>query len=363
MIFTMIWERYFLREVLKLFSLFLICFYGLYVLIDYASHTSALPHHQTQIEAQALIRYYLFVFSSRADLLLPLALLIATIKTLCTLNQQHEIVALMAGGLKIKTLLRPFIFLALLCTALLFLNEQFLLPGALKKLRKIEESSKHRKRRHKSGIAVHHLILEDGTLFLFQDYDSAEEKFFDTYWIRSLDEIYRIKQLSPYQLPPTGYFVDHLVRQPSGELIQKESWPSHVFPNLTFNKEILQSTILDSEALSLTEIWQEAPSSFQKNFSEKESKLLTVFHWKWAIPWLCLFAVLAPAPFCLNFSRQLPVFFIYICGIFGLIAFYMFMDAMLVMAKRQVMHPIWAIWIPFSIAGLIFGWRYAKLGR
>ena len=49
MMLVKIWEKYFFCEFIKIFFLFLCCFYGLYVLIDYASHTSALPHHQVQI--------------------------------------------------------------------------------------------------------------------------------------------------------------------------------------------------------------------------------------------------------------------------------------------------------------------------
>jgi lipopolysaccharide export system permease protein len=97
MIFIKIWERYFLKETLKIFFLFLFCFYGLYVLIDYASHTSGLPHHQIKISGKELIRYYLFIFSSRAEILIPFALLISTIKTICSLNISRELVALKGG--------------------------------------------------------------------------------------------------------------------------------------------------------------------------------------------------------------------------------------------------------------------------
>jgi lipopolysaccharide export system permease protein len=83
------------------------------VLIDYASHTSALPHHQTQVKLKELARYYLFTFSSRAEILIPFALLIALIKTLCTLNTRNELIALMASGIKLQTLVRPFFYVGL----------------------------------------------------------------------------------------------------------------------------------------------------------------------------------------------------------------------------------------------------------
>lgn len=358
--FRLIWERYFLRQFCGLFFLFLFCFYGLYVLIDYASHTSALSSHHVQISWDEIFRYYLYVFASRAEILLPLALLIAFVKTACALNSNQELVALMAGGFKLNHLMRPFLYVGFLCLLLMYANEQFLMPTALKKLRRIEESTKHQKHRHAPEIAVHHLILEDGSLFLFQDYDQIKERFFDAYWIESIDSIYRIKYLSPLTMIPKGFFVDHLVRQPTGELLHDAGYGEYDFPSIKFNPEILQSAILEPDILSLTDLVKEA-SEVSPRLNEKESKILTALYWKLALPWLCLLAIIAPAPFCVRFSRQLPIFLIYMCSLFGLIAFYMFMDAAQVVAKRQVIAPFWAICGPFLALFGIFGRRYAKM--
>jgi lipopolysaccharide export system permease protein len=237
MIFTQIWERYFFKEIIKIFFFFLFCFYGLYVLIDYASHTSALPHHSSQIKWQELTRYYLFIFASRAEILIPLALLIATIKTLCSLNHSHEWVALMAGGFKTHTLLRPFLLVGLTGAMLIYINEQYLLPPALKKLRFIEDANKHQSHRNKLSLAARHLLLEDGSVLLFQSYDTAQERFFDAYWIQSADQIYRIKYLYPYLSVVTGRYVDHLERELNGELTLKESHAELSLPQIRFNSK------------------------------------------------------------------------------------------------------------------------------
>jgi lipopolysaccharide export system permease protein len=357
--FMAIWERYFLRQLIRMFFLFLLCFYGLYVLIDYASHINTLAHHHTQIHWQEMARYYFFVFASRAEILLPLALLIAFVYASCTLNSHHELVAFMASGFSIRTLMRPFMMVGLLCVLLMYANEQFILPKALRKLRRMEDANKHTRSRT-SLLTVHHLILEDGSLLIFQDYDTAKERFFDVYWIQSIDSIYRIKFLSPTTPNPIGYFVDHMVRQKSGELLQEAGYRELSFPNMKFNPDLLQSTILDPDILSLSEL---ATQRFEvsSDLSEKESKTLTAFYWKLMMPWLCLLAIIAPAPFCIRFSRQLPIFLIYICSLFGLIAFYMFMDAAQVIAKRQIIAPLWAICGPFLAVFVYFGWRFKRM--
>lgn len=358
--FSSIWERYFLRQFCALFFLFLFCFYGLYVLIDYASRTSALSSHHVQIPLYETVRYYLFVFASRAEILLPLALLIAFVKTVCTLNSNQELVALMAGGVNLKLLMRPFIIFGFICMALMYANEQFLLPGALKKLRYLENATKHQRHRHSAELSVNHLLLEDSSLFLFQRYDKATNTFYDSYWISSINDIYRIKFLAPKTDVPTGKFVDHFSRLPDGELSYQASYEEFQFPALKFKREILQSSIADPDVLSLSNLFAEA-SSISINLNEKESRILTAFYWKTAMPWLCILAILAPAPFCVKFSRKKHIFLIYICTLFGLIMFYMLMDAAQVVAKRQVMPPFWAICAPFLVAFALFGWRFVKI--
>src|ERR1700692_331215 len=102
MMYLKIWERYFLKQFLSMLFLFLFCFYGVYILIDYASHTSALSHHKIQIPWFEAARYYLYVFATRSEILLPVALLIAFVKTVCSLNTHQELSALMACGFKLK---------------------------------------------------------------------------------------------------------------------------------------------------------------------------------------------------------------------------------------------------------------------
>lgn len=355
-----IWQRYFTQHFLRIFFLFLFCFYGLYVLIDYASHASTLAHHKSSLQWHDILRYYLFVFASRAEILLPLALLIALVHTLCTLNARHELVALMAGGLSLKQMMKPFILIGLFSVLVMYANEQFLLPQALRKLRRFEEVTKHQKNRHSQVIAVQHLILEDESLLIFQKYEPVEERFFDVFWVESPDNIYRMKYLYPNPEVPVGHFVDYLKRQENGIMMQEMAQRQMELPSIKFNPDLLRSTIIGPEILSITELTNEVfeISSYE---NEKESKILTTFYWKICMPWLCLLAIIAPAPFCMRFSRSPPVFLIYSCCLFGLIAFYMFMDAAQVVAKRQVLSPAWAICGPFVILYAYFGWRFFRI--
>jgi lipopolysaccharide export system permease protein len=357
--FTKIWERYFLKEVLKTFFLFLVCFYGIYVLIDYTNHSRTIHYNATDSPIKAFCLYYACEFINRSEVLIPFAILLGTIRTLCKLNEHNELVALMASGVKMSQLLRPFLMLGLFFTGLMYVNMEYVFPPASRELKYFDDAHAKQKKRKAGPLAVEHVILEDQSTLLFQSYDATQKYFFDVYWVRSIDDVYKMKQLYPYASPPVGYFVEHLLRNEQGELVIVASQEKATFPDLIFNAKRLKDSLVQPESMSLSALWDQLPNH-QEAQSEKEARLLAAFHRKLALPWLCLLAVVAPAPFCLRFSRQFPVFLVYASSLFGLIGIYILIDAAHVLGRRQVMDPLYALWTPFVVFFLIFGWRYIR---
>lgn len=359
MLFSKIWERYFAKEFLKTVFAFLFCFYGLYVLIDYSNHSATFHHQQIKFQFEQVVYYYLWDFVRRLDVLLPFAILIGTIRTLCTLNVHNELIALLSGGVSLHTLMRPLVFFGLIFTGLMYVNNEFVLPMALKDLKQIEDFRRSQKSKYNEISAVQSLILEDNSTIIFQNFDSLSNRFFDAYWIRSVDDIYRIKYLYPSP-HPEGLFVDHLKRNKKGELVVIETIEKKALPEILFNKKTLFDTITSPEEQSVSELLEKLPQS-QTIRSEKESQIIAIFYQKLVLPWLCLLAVIGPAPLCMRFTRHFPVFFVYATCIFSLVAVYLSIDAMALLAKRQVFDPFWAIWGPFSLFFAFFVWRFVRL--
>jgi lipopolysaccharide export system permease protein len=365
MFLTKIWERYFFKELFKTCIFFITCFYGLYVLIDYSSHTRSFHHASVQFQWFETVIYYGCEFVRRVEVLLPFAILIATIRTLCKLNMHHELVALMSSGLSLKMLMRPFLLFGLFCTCLMFLNTEFLVPIALKRLNQIDDTRSRAKRKQTLMTAAQHIALEDGTTLIFQNYDTPQSRFFDTYWIRSINDIYRIKYLYPNANSDQpnavlGQYVDHLKRNSQGKLITVASFEEKALPEMHFNPQTLFETITLPEELALSELWDKHPSP-EVTLSEKEAQSMTIFYRKLLLPWLCLLAVIAPAPFCLRFTRYLPLFFIYAGSIFGLVAIYLAIDAAVLLGKGQILSPFLAVWPLFIVVSSCFTWRFIKV--
>lgn len=356
--FNKIWERYFLKQLLTIFILFIVCFYGLYILIDYSNRGNV--YRAFHFSFADLIWYYSYLFLQRLDILLPFAFLIATIRTLCQLNMRNELIALMASGIKLKRLLRPFLFFAFFLTAILYLNNQFFLPHAWKNLRQLEDSRFEEKEIHEQNEKVHYVLLKDESTLLFHSYDSAREILHDVYWIRSMDDIYAIKRFFPYQEEPKGESVNHFTRNKTGKLLLKESWNTHLFPEINFNQKALVESLVLPQEQSLVDLGKKLPINKQE-FSDRDAQILTSFYYKLAMPWLCVLVFIGPAPYCLKFTRQLYVFMIYLCSMFGTVAFYLVLNTAMVMGENQVIPPILAIGVPFALFFAFFGWRYWKI--
>lgn len=350
-----IWERYFLKELFKVFALFLFGFYTLYVLIDYSNHAASFKHYNFHFIDVA--KYYGYEFVTRMPILVPFAIVIACVKVLCGLNTNNELVALMASGIKLKRILLPFIVFGLLFTGLMYFNAEVLQPMAQKYNTKLDHSrAKAKQKKTRSAQSVR---LEDRTALVYQSYDSDQEIFTDAFWIKSFEEIYRIRTLYPTATPPLGKEVEHLQRDAEGNLVLAESQAEMQFPDMVFNQEKLLESVSSGEAHSLSSLNEIIPEH-NAPLSEKEAQLVTSFHYKLALPWLCLLAIIAPAPLCIRFTRSLPVFLIYALSIFGLVAFYLVMESAVVLGERQMFSPAVAIWTPFTLFFSFFSWRYFK---
>ncbi|MDN3508435.1 MAG: LptF/LptG family permease, partial [Candidatus Neptunochlamydia sp.] len=168
MTFTKIWQRYFLSEILKNFFLFLFCFFILYALVDYSIHIQEIMKNR-HISIGDLAVYYGMLFSKRCDLLLPLSLLIASVKVLTSLNRSNELLALQTSGITTHRLTRPFFFVGLMCVGLSYANFEILAPQSLNYIDHFEKKYLKKKTAQKiNKQAIHTLPLEDGTRLLYQ---------------------------------------------------------------------------------------------------------------------------------------------------------------------------------------------------
>lgn len=357
MIFSRLWERYFFSEALKTLIFFLTSLYFIFVLVDFSTHS---VHFYTYSKPNIweVVLYYLHHFVRYLDIFFPLTLMLSTIKVLLGMNTHNEIAALQTAGVSSKQLLRPFFLLALLLSALCYLNFEYLAPKSLDYIENFQVAhSKNPKKKSKKSLQA--LPLKDQTQLVFQSYDSKNKTLFDVFWIKSPDEIYHAKYLKAGK-ERTGFYVDHLERGTDQIFEKKASYESLTFAEMPKFEVSSKKTNIPYENRSISSLLRQF---YHERYSSQEERanILTHLNLKLATPLFPFLVLIACAPFCLRFSRYIPIFFLYAISLFGLVSFLTMMDAAAILAENQMLSPFALIWLPLLGAFCIFGYRFAKV--
>lgn len=345
-------HRYFTRELLKVFFLFIFCFFFLYTLLDYTSRLSSLG-----LNFRELVVMYGCILLRRIEILAPFALLVAGIKVLCQANVRNELVALRGCGLPLQRLLSPLLTVGLAFTALMYLNLQFAVPFAQRQIREIEDTYSGRFKR--SSHPVQGLSMNDSQHLIYREYDLHTNKFQQVFWVKSMDDVYRMRSLAPFETPPIGESIQRLIRNADGNLLLAESIPYAEFPDMIFDRAALQETLTPPDDRSLLQLWRRMPKS-KTHMTHEQRLVRAAFYRKLAAPLLCLLALLLPAPACTAFRRPLKVFFIYCAAMIALVAIYLAFNAAYTIAQGQSFSPIWTLFLP--MLGLL-GFGYLRFAR
>lgn len=352
-----IWERYILKELLKFFALFLFGFYFLYIIIDYSAHMQEFVTNKN-LSIFRVLQYYIMHFFKRMDILLPLALLIGSIKVMCQLNTHRELLALQSAGIKLKKLLRPFFLVGLSATLINISINEFIIPFSLNTIDKFHDAYLRHSFRGTRTDPLHVMHLDDHSKLVYQYYDSSREAFFDVVWIRNSDDIWRMRYLQIDPDHPQGLWVDHLVRK-DGVFEKTESFPNCIFTELKWNEDMPRKGYIPFENRSLSELWKLLKEDPLLTLYQKQ-EVITQLLFKSIMPFLGILVVLAIAPFCTTYCKNLPHFLLYALGIFSFVAFIALMDAAVILGESNTISPILAILTPFICLISIFGWRFAK---
>ncbi len=345
-------HRYFTRELLKIFFLFIICFFFLYIVIDYTSRLSSLG-----LSFSELVVMYACILVRRMEILVPFALLVASIKVLCQANIRNELVALRSCGIPLQKLLNPLFTLGLAFTALLYLNLQFVVPAAQHQIRKIET---YARRFQQAPHPVQGLPMNAGQHLVYREYDLHTNKFHHVFWIKSMDDVYRMRTLAPFEAPPVGEYIQHLRRDTEGNMVVTENIEWAELPKMIFDREELKETLTPPDDRSILQLWRRMPKN-NDHMNHEQRLVRAAFYRKLAVPLLCLIALLYPAPASTAFRRPLKTFFIYCGAMIGLVFLYLALNAAYTIAQAQLFSPLWTLFLPMTAILAIGQWRFARM--
>jgi len=340
-------SRYILKELLKVFIFALLALFFLYSMIDYSMHMQ-MHVENSGLTWTKMALYYLLQFSKRIDLLLPLSLLIATLRILYSMNIHHELLAFSASGLSLKKLIRPILFVSGLCTMVNILNFEFLHPKALAYTDYFEKTYRAYSMRdptRNKGITT--LLLNDGTKLVSQRTDGI---LHDAYWIISSDEFFHMNTLNP----PHAKFVDHFKRSNHGVMELVESHENYTFNTLNLKNAVPPKEVTPHENKSITAL----ADNLKNRKDRPQTKTYLLF--KLVMPFLSPLLVIALAPIATRFSRHHSIFATFGISLFSLIALFTLMDACVIIGSAHLISPYIAILTVPVLVSAIFIHRYRR---
>ena len=288
---------------------------------------------------------------------LPLTFMFGIIKVVCGMNGHNELVALQMAGVSLERFVRPIFLLGAFFTCLCLGNFEFIAPKSLffvdsfhmahlKKGKKLEDKN----------IGVY--LLKDNTKLVYQKKTGPNE-LADVFWIRSTSDIWHMKRLNLEAIPPLGFFADHLERNKKHLFEKTQSFKEQAFSQMDFSLSEAQEAKTPFETRSLSTL---AFNLAKKEYSSRKERatLSAQLNYKLAASLLSLLIALSITPFCLKFSKNVPVFLISALSISGFIIFFISMDAAMILAENQALSPFFAIWAPLLTLGLFFSAHFIK---
>ncbi len=119
-------SRYITREFLKLFSLVLLSFLSIYMIVDFFERIRMFLSNQATIGQ--MVSYFLYTVPMVVAQAIPASVLLTTLLTFGMLSKNHELVALKASGISMYRASVPVLFIASIACLLVFFLNEFVTP-------------------------------------------------------------------------------------------------------------------------------------------------------------------------------------------------------------------------------------------
>jgi lipopolysaccharide export system permease protein len=344
-------DRYILKRYLGTFSVMILLFIPIGILVDLSSKIDNIIESEAPI-GKVIYFYFNFVVYI-GYLLFPLFLFLAVIWFTSKLANKTEIIAILSSGVSFNRFLRPYIIGASIIAFFFFLIGMFVLPNSSREYNEFKYEYLHRNRKDKDdGVTFRQINENDyiyvsyfnsktktGTNFTLEHFEDNVLKYkIDADRIKFIekDSTYQLKQ---YVRRNIGLDDDEIIKK-----IRKDTVFGFDLDDLTPVKYI-------AETKSYTEL-NEFIEKEKKRGSSFVNRYIVVKHKRWSNPVsafiLTLIAVAVSAMkrrggmgVNLAFGIALAFVFIFIDKIFS------------VMANQSGFNPLLAVWLPNITFGML----------
>lgn len=118
--------RYFCKEILKYLGIFLCALVFVYLIVDFTQKIDNFI--QANVPTGPMLSYFLYKVPYVTLQMLPVAVVLSVIVTLCLLKRHHEITAMKACGLSIVQVSKPVFLISVFISVTAFLFSELIVP-------------------------------------------------------------------------------------------------------------------------------------------------------------------------------------------------------------------------------------------
>jgi LPS export ABC transporter permease LptG len=360
-------DRYLLQKFLTPFLYCVAGFVSVWLVWDLSANLpDFLTGHATFTQ---VVRFYLLQLPSVLMLSIPVGLLLSLLYTLTQMSRRNEIISMLCAGRSLQRIFAPLVAVGFLTTGFLALLNYSLAPqaGSVRDVMKDEIKSGQK---HTRGLVSNHLYRnrEDRRLWFFSYLQRDENRAYRVEIIQQ-DESGIIKEkwygLNMIFNPQNGIWTlknaRHVTVDGEGNLITSESKHQLAIAGWHETPWKIASSMMNPEFLGVREL--EDYLRFNAEFpAVRLAPFVTHWHYRWALPWICLVVVFIAGPLGVVNGRR---------GIMGgvagaimLFAGLIFSNSLfLALGKGDRIPPWTASWGPtliFLAIGLYLFWLKAS---
>lgn len=118
--------RYFSKEMLKYLGIFLFALVFIYLTVDFTQKIDNFIH--ANVPTGPMLSYFAYKVPYVIIQMVPIAVVLSVVVTLCLMKKNHEITAMKACGLSVVQLSRPIILVSISIAVIAFLISEFIVP-------------------------------------------------------------------------------------------------------------------------------------------------------------------------------------------------------------------------------------------
>jgi LPS export ABC transporter permease LptG len=311
-----------------------------------------------------LARFYLLQLPSVLMLSIPVGLLLSLLYTLTQMSRRNEIISMLCAGRSLLRIFMPLIMLGLVATGLLAVLNHTMAPQA-GSLRDVMKEEIKTGRKHSRGIVSNHLYRnrEDRRLWFFTSLDRENNTALRVEIIQQ-DESGIVKEkwygeqasFSPWNATWILQNARHVTVDSEGNLVASESKPRLEITGWHETPWKITSSTMNPEFLGIPEL----TDYLRYNAEFPESRLapfVTHWHYRWALPWVCLVVVFLAGPLgVVNGRRGIMGG---VAGAITLFAGLIFSSSLFLALGKGDRIPAWtASWGPVAIFMAIGLWLF-----